>query len=160
MYYVCMNECMYVWMNECMYLYVCMYVYVLGMYVCIYVCMYYLYTYECMYVCMCIYICLCVCMYVCQRVCVYVCIHPIRPPITVSELIDFRDISGEYRPCERVVHLYSWILILYHRHKECDGLARRSWQFSWKYMNYMTVDHKARLSLKQLTDSDYITEIH
>ena len=34
---------------------------------------------------------------VCVCVCVCVCIYPIRPPITVSELDDFRDISGEYR---------------------------------------------------------------
>jgi len=36
-------------------------------------------------------------MYVCMYVCMYMCIYQIRPPIISSELVDFRDISGEYR---------------------------------------------------------------
>ncbi len=59
--YVCMYVCVCV---LCVCVYVCMYVCVVCMYVCVYVCM---------YVCMCVlFVCMCVCMYVCMCVFMYV----------------------------------------------------------------------------------------
>ena len=62
-------------------IYVCMYMYVCNVCICVYVCVYvfmYISMYVCMHVCMYMYICVCMCVYICVSmslcVCLYVCV--------------------------------------------------------------------------------------
>ena len=108
------------------------------MHICVYVCMYVrVSAYVCMYVCMCvcvcfihvgIYVCQCayvLCMYVCMYACICAYIRFVHPSFLVNWLI-FVTFPANTVPCDRGVHPCSCILILPHRHKECDGVAGRS----------------------------------
>jgi hypothetical protein len=116
---------MYVHLFTWMYEYVCVYVHVRSMYVCVYERMH-----RCVLVCVCMNVCACVCMcvYICACVCMCVnlcmCVH-VRACVCMFEYM-----------CVNVINQYVCTM--------CKPVLKLSANFLWKEWSFVNNQHKGR----------------